>query len=322
MTGEKYLIDINDKENWLRVNLEYNPDGTLNEEQRIITYPEGINLRFEFTDSIFYGKNSYHEHTFGYEFFFVVDGKMDFTTHGKVCTVTDGDILFVPPYTSHKMEFLCPTRWRATYHDMDMCGLLNDWNRIQKFIGDKLNDPLLNTSYLANRQNIVREAPIAVRVDKREVPEVRTIDTATNRYDFDGLVMKQVVSRAESGGGSEMWRFEMEDGFAVEYQDIVPNADFFYITEGEVEFTAGGKTFTAYRDCLVKIPHYVPRSFRSKGKSAMYDIGGMTHWLDAVEDYRSVKTFRAEKLNDKDFIRNILHRHACYVKAFGKEQLL
>jgi mannose-6-phosphate isomerase-like protein (cupin superfamily) len=322
MTGEKYLIDLNDKSNYLRVNLDYAKDGTLNEEEHIFTYPEGIHQCFEFTESFFYGGTSYHEHSYGCEIFFIADGRMDLISHGKVCEVETGDTLFIPAYCSHQMKFLCPTVFHCTYHSMDMCGTLNNWNRILTYNADHLDDPLLVGSYLANKQNILREAPVAVRVDKADMPEVRNRDKYLNRYDFDGLVMKQITGRWENNGISEMWRFEMRDGFAVDYQNIVPTTDFFYITEGEVEFQVGGTTFTAYRHCLVKIPNYVPRSFRSRGDSVMYDLGGMTHWLDVIEDYRSVKLNKPERLQDRDYIRAILHRHACYVKTFGAEQLL
>ncbi len=109
----------------------------------------------------------------------------------------------------------------------------------------------------------------------------------------------------------------------MDYQNNRSHYGFFYITEWRsVEFQVGGTTFTAYRHCLVKIPNYVPRSFRSRGDSVMYDLGGMTHWLDVIEDYRSVKLNKPERLQDRDYIRAILHRHACYVKTFGAEQLL
>ena len=316
MSNEKYLIDINDKSNWLRVNMDIR-NGKLNEEQRIIVYPEGTNQRFELTDSIFYGTVSYHEHSFGWETFFVIDGSMDFTVHGKTCRVTNGDILFVAPYCSHQMAFLEPTHWRATFHDINMCGILNNWSNAQEFLLDKMGETFFSATYLANKNNIIREPPFATRVDKSEVAEVRTIDKWLNRYDFDGLCMKQITSRWENNGVSEMWRFEMEDGFGVNYTSIVPISDLFYITEGEVDFNVGGETFTAYHDCLVKIPTFVPRSFRSKGKSVMYDIGGTTHWLDVTEDYLSIKHNKPEKLNDVEYFTNVLRRHECYVESFG-----
>jgi mannose-6-phosphate isomerase-like protein (cupin superfamily) len=317
MSNEKYLIDINDKTNWLRVNMDMGLDGKLTEEQRIIIYPEGTHQRFEFTDSIFYGQTAYHEHTYGWETFFMVDGSMDFTVHGKTCTVNTGDVLFVPPYCSHQMIFQQPTRWRATFHDINMCGILNNWNSAQRFFPSQMGDPAFTTSYLANKENIVREPSFAERVDKSEVSEVRTIDKWLCRYDFEGICMKQIIARWENMGVNETWRFEMEDGFGVDLKPIVPNGDLFYITEGEVAFQVGGESFTAYHDCLVKIPSYVPRSFRSKGKSVMYDIGGMTHWLDMAEDYLSIRHNKPEKLNDKDYMNTVLTRHECYVQSFG-----
>jgi hypothetical protein len=105
--------------------------------------------------------------------FFIADGRMDLISHGKVCEVETGDTLFIPAYCSHQMKFLCPTVFHCTYHSMDMCGTLNNWNRILTYNADHLDDPLLVGSYLANKQNILREAPVAVRVDKADMPEVR-----------------------------------------------------------------------------------------------------------------------------------------------------
>ena len=317
MNDNKYLIDINDKSNWLRVNMDIRTNGELCEEQRIIIYPEGPNQRFEFTDSIFYGSTSYHEHSNGWETFFVVDGSMDFTVHGKTCTVTNGDILFVPPYCSHQMMFLQPTRWRATFHDINMCGILNNWNTAQKYFPDKMDDPFFTSSYLANKNNIIREAPYDTRVDKSELREVRPVDKWLNRYDLDGVCMKQIIARWENNGINEMWRFEMEDGFFANYRAIIPNGDLFYVTEGEVVFNVGDETFTAYHDCLVKIPAFVPRSLKSKGKSVMYDIGGMTHWLDVVEDYLSLKHNNPERLTETNYMNGVLERHDCYIQSYG-----
>lgn len=312
----KFLLDINDKSNWQRVNIDMR-DGKLNEEQRIIIYPEGVHQRFEFTDSIFYGQATYHEHTFGWETFFIVDGSMDFTAHGKTCTVTNGDVIFVQPYCSHQMSFLEPTRWRATFHDINMCGILNNWNRALKYLPDQLTTPAFTSSYLANRNNIVREPAFSTRVDKSEVSEVRGVGKWLNRYDFEGLCMKQITARWENNGVNEMWCFEMEDGFGVKYRPVVPIDDLFYVIDGEVEFHVGDQVFTAYKDCLVKIPTYAPRSFRSKGKSIMYDIGGTTHWLDMVDEYLSIKHNKPEKLKDNEYMDVILARHECFVQSFG-----
>lgn len=317
MAKHKYLIDINDPENWLNVNYHEDADGNVDEEQRIIIYPEGGNQRFDFTDSIFYGQTSYHEHNFGWEIFFMTQGTMDFTVHGKTATVHSGDVLVVSPWCSHQMVFLEPTRWRATFHDMGMSNTLDTWGHVQTYYPGWRNDPQMTRTYLANRNNILREPAFSTRVEKSELYEVRNANHYLNRYDFEGVTMKQMTARWEQNGVLEMWRLEMGNSFAVQYQPVVPNPDLFYITEGEVEFTVGGETFTAHQDCLVKIPSFVPRSFISRGKSVMYDIGGITHWLDVIEDWQSLKFNNSEKYQDKAYVQEVLHRHDCYVQSFG-----
>ena len=314
-----FLIDINDKRNWLQVNYHENAEGEVDEEQRIIVYPEGENQRFDFTDSIFYGQTTYHEHNFGWENFFMTEGTMDFTVHGKTATVSTGDMLVVQPYCSHQMVFLEPTRWRATFHDMGMSNILNRWDRVQRYYPGWRNDPEITKTYLANRHNILREAPYATRVDKSELYEVRNSEKYLSRYDLDGVVMKMMSARWENNGVQEIWLFEMEPGFHVEYEPVVPTEDFFYVTEGELECHVGEEVFTAYHDCLIKIPNFVPRSFVAKSRVSVYDLGGITHWLDGVEDWLSVKNLNPERYADKEYVREVLHRHECYVKSFGME---
>jgi len=317
MAKHPYLIDITDKENWLHVNMHMDDNGNVDEEQRIIIYPEGENQRFDFTDSMFYGRTSYHEHKVGWEIFFMSDGEMDLTVHGQTARVGTGDVLVIPPYCAHQMIFLTPTRWRATFHDMGMSYLRNNSDRMRKYYPEWREDPANTRTYLANRTNVIREATYDKPVDKSELYEVRNKDKYLARHDFEGLTMKMMTARWEQNGVMEMWRLEMEDTFGVEYQPVVPATDLFFITEGEVEFTCGEETFTAYKDCLVKIPTYVPRSFVSRGKSVMYDVGGMTHWLDAIEDWQSLKYNNPEKYADKEYVKQVMLRHECFVKSFG-----
>lgn len=316
MNDTKYLYDMNNKSDWLRVNMDMR-DGKLNEELHIISYPEGVNQRFEVIDSIFYGQASYHEHAFGWETFFVLDGSIDFIVHGKICTVTGGDILHLQPYCSHQMIFKEKTHWRGTFHDINMCGIVNNWNRTLRYLEDQLKTPIFTASYLANRNNIIRESPVYTRVDKSELTEIRSAERWLNRFDLEGVCMKQITARWENNGVNEIWRFEMDDGFSVNFRPVIPVTDLFYVTDGEIDFKVGEQSFTAYPDCLVKIPPYVPRSFRSKGKSAIYDFGGTAHWLDMTEDYLSICQNKPEKLHDESYMNPVLDRHECYIQNFG-----
>lgn len=316
MNDEKFLIDINDESNWLRVIHDQRPGQPLNEIMRQVILPEGPERNFEFTDSIFYGGSSYHEHAFGWETFFLTKGRMDFTVHGKTCTCEAGDIIVLQPYCAHQMTFLEEGHWRGVFHDMGMSEIQNNYQRVMKYNAERSDYSMITTTYLANPTNIVREPAVSKRVDRTEVYEVRNAGQYLNRFDFDGLTMKQMSARWEQNGVTEMWRLEMADAFAVKY-GIDPKQDLFYAESGEVEFHVGGQVFTAYHDCLVKIPSFVPRSFISKGPSVMYDIGGTTHWLDAVEDYLSIRQYKPEFLQDREYMDKVLHRHNCFVESFG-----
>ena len=313
----KYLLDINDESNWLRVNYDQRPGESINEEQRQILWPEGPHRAFEFTDSVFYGGSTYHEHTFGWETFFLTEGRMDFTAHGCICTCEAGDILMIQPYCAHQMQFLEQGHWRGTFHDMGMNDIQNNWARMLQYDSDRLDDPVIKSTYLANRNNVIREPAMPKRIEKSEMYEVRNKDKYLCLYEFEGMQMKQMTARWENNGVTEMWRFEMEKGFHVRFEPVIPNQDLFYIESGEIEFTVGSETFVAYHDCLVKIPTFAPRAFIVRSDAVMYDVGGMTHWLDATEDYLSVRHYRPEVLKNRESLRNILQRHECYVADFG-----
>ena len=313
----KFLIDINDPENWLRVNYDQHPGQPVNEEQRQILWPEGPNQAFEFTDSVFYGGSTYHEHAFGWETFFLTAGRMDLTCHGKICTCEAGDILLIQPYCAHQMQFLEQGHWRGTFHDINMASIQNNWDRMRQYDSDCLDDEVIKGTYMANRYNILREPALPTRVDKSEMWEVRNKNKYLTKYEFEGVTLKQMTARWENNGVTEMWRAEMQDGFGVQYERVLPNQDLFYVESGSVEFTVAGETFTADQDCLVKIPCFVPRSFVSRGESVMYDIGGTTHWLDVIEDYLSIRHYQPEKLKDETYMHTVLRRHECYVKQFG-----
>jgi hypothetical protein len=123
--------------------------------------------------------------------------------------------------------------------------------------------------------------------------------------------MKQYTGRWENNGLTEHRKAEMADGFAAEFLDDNPNTDLFYILEGDVKFKVAGEEFTATHDCLVKIPGYAPRAFTARGRAVMFDLAGLTHWLDLLEDYTSIKTNDPARLNDKDAMAALNEKYNC-----------
>ena len=314
----RYLIDLLDPECYLSVSQMFNPDtGELEEDQRIISQPEGPHQMFDFVDTIMYGKARYHEHSIGWETFFITTGSCDATIRGKTCHLVPGDIIHIQPWMGHQMSFSEPTVYRGLFHDLNMTGTLRGLAYIREVNPKQLDGLAAFRRYLMRADNIVRETPVSVTVPKEQVPEVRTPDNPLCVYRLEGVTLKQVTGRWENNGVTELWKAEMEDGFTVEYSDDNPNVDMFYVTEGNVRFTVAGETFTATHDCIVKIPGYAPRTFTAQGKAVMYDLAGLTHWLDLLEDCVSIKKHSPERWSDKEAMDALKAKYNCYVSWFG-----
>ncbi len=165
----------------------------------------------------------------------------------------------------------------------------------------------------ANKQNLIRVRAIRVRVDKREVPEERARSiTAINRFDFDGLVMKQVRHRARRA--TEKTRcgaLRAEDGFSVDYQNIVPNADFSMSPRGKWSSPSRERRSRPAMTAYVKIPNYSARAFRARGRRRCMN---RRHDALARRD-RGLSLGEAvqdrERLQDKAYMGPLLHRHDC-----------
>ena len=312
-----YLIRLDEPDDWLDVHNDIDPHtGELVEIQHDVLWSEGPDQMYEFNDSHFFGGTTYHEHSTGWETFFIHQGKMDLCVRGKVATVEADDIIFIPPYTSHKMNMLTkPVIWNGMFHGIGMLRTMNNWALILKTNPTMLDDPEIKANYLGNKNNILRENPCyEKRVSKNELHEVRPYDKPIDTYDFPGVSMRQYTGRWENNGKTELWLGEIKQGFKVKYLKTDPNVDMFYIVKGEVQFDVAGEVFTAGPRCLVKIPQYAPRSFETLSDVKMYDAGGSTHWLDFIGDMISLKMMSPELYKDKAYVKGIFKRHECYIE--------
>ena len=311
-----YLIRLDEPEDWLAVHQDIDREtGDVIEDQHDILWPEGPHQLHEFNDSYFYKSTTFHEHSTGWETFFIHEGEMDLHVRGKVATLGAGDIIFIPPYTSHKMTMLTErVVWNGLFHGMGLLSTINNWALILKTNPAMLDDPEIKANYLGNKSNILCENPCySERVSKHVLHEIRTYDRPLAVYDFQGVSMRQYTGRWENDGKTELWLAEMEKGLHVSYAKICPNVDLFYIIQGQVEFNVAGEVFTAGPRCLVKIPQYAPRSFKTLTDAKMYDAGGSTHWLDLFVNMKSLEMMSPEKFADESYVRGICERHECYV---------
>ncbi|SHI16825.1 Cupin domain-containing protein [Sporobacter termitidis DSM 10068] len=314
----RYLINLLDPECYLSVSQMFNPEtGALEEDQRIISLPEGPHQMLDFVDTIMYGTARYHEHSVGWETFFITTGCCDLTVRGKTCRLVPGDIIHIQPWMGHQMSFPEPTVYRGIFHDLNMSGTLRGLAYIREVNPKQLEGLASFQRYLMRADNIIRETPLSVCVPKEEVPEARTPDRPLSVFEFEGITLKQYTGRWENNGLTELWKAEMDDGFTARFYEDDPNTDLFYIVEGSVGFSVAGEEFTATRDCLVKIPGYAPRAFTAQGRAVMFDLAGITHWLDLFEDYTSIKANAPERLGDKDGMAALKAKYNCQIASFG-----
>jgi hypothetical protein len=215
------------------------------------------------------------------------------------------------------MSFPEPTVYRGIFHDLNMSGTLRGLAYVREVNPKQLAGLASFQRYLMRSDNIIRETPVSARVPKEQVQEARTPDKPLCVYELGGVTLKQITGRWENNGLTELWKAELADGFTVEFNDDDPNTDLFYITEGDVSFTVAGETFTATHDCLVKIPGYAPRSFTALGKAVMFDLAGVTHWLDLLEDCASIKRNDPGRWSDKDAMAALKAKYNCQVASFG-----
>jgi quercetin dioxygenase-like cupin family protein len=319
-----FLIDINDKENWLYPTNGYNPDGSISEEQRTITMPEGLNRMYCFTASLMHpSKNQnpdfvgMHEHHMGYETFFVESGSMILYINGKKTIVEKGDIIHMQPYEAHGMLFRDYTLYRGTFHDWNCTDDAAATALLEKQYPDAKKDPKFFGLLISNIDMYMREPADYPEVPASEVPAVRNPDRPLAEYRLDGVTMKMITGRWENGGKKELWRAEMKKGFFAEWQDYPTVQDLFYVQSGSIEFKVYDEVFTAGPDCLVKIPKYAPHSLIVKSDSVMYDTGGLTQWYALLGDRDSILKLDPERMKKPETMEALKAKYGCLIKTCG-----
>ena len=166
----RYLVRCEEASDWVR---------HVDEGTQIVNdfyLPQGPFEKNEMSDTIYHAgtKVNYHEHSQGYETFFIARGSVECTIRGKKAVAQTGDIVHLPPYTPHGFVFLEEgTIWRELFQEINMQqGILNK-NMILKHYPDLYEDPEFIGMYREANGSFVREKEvqdIAPVVPKSEIP--------------------------------------------------------------------------------------------------------------------------------------------------------
>ena len=317
-----YLIDLNNEENWLNPQvLGAKPDGTRGEDQRTISVGQGIHRLFCVTDSIMYPGDPenvhFHEHHEGYEYFFVDSGGMDLYSDGKKTYVAPGSIVFLQPYQGHGMSFREPTKYRGFFHDMKNSDTAMERAILRKNMPDVVKRPDYFSRFVTSQHDTAMREPFdCVEVPAEQVRAVRNINRPLDEFHLDGVTMKMITARWENGGVNEMWAAEMESGFYAQWVDFPTENEMYYVTGGEILFKVYDEEFTAYPECVVKIPIFAPHSIKVIKKAVMYDIGGLTRWQAFLQDRTAIKKDPG-RADDPEIMEKLKEKYGCQIQSIG-----
>ena len=318
----QYLIDVNDEKNWLYPIINREANGNVWEEARTVHFPMGKESLMRVTDSVFHPQPSAHchYHRNAYEIFFWSMAPFDFYSGGKVAEVQPGSITLHRPYDAHGFAFRDLTRKVGFFHRMDMtlddgmCGALlrekrPDARKRPDFpkVGPVLPD-------IARAEDPVDYK----RVDWKEMDSVRHISRPLAVEHFDGVTMKMLIARWETGGVKEVWAAEMERGFTACSNPFPLKTEMLYVTEGEVKFTVYDDTFVAHRECIVKLPKYGEYRIEALTDAVVYDVNGQTEWFGLFRDLSSIRCTDPARLADGEAMRELRFRHNREIRAIGK----
>lgn len=312
----KYLIRMNEPEDWLR----HWDEGTQVVNDFIL--PIGPYEKDEMSDTIYHKDASvpYHQHTKGFETFLVGAGSVECVMRGKRFVIHEGDIVHIMPYTPHGFRHLEEgTIWRELFQEINMAQGIMNKNTVNQNWPGLLDDPEFRKIYRTGREELARETPVPIDVDKHDMYEVRTPEFAYSTYQLDGCELKLKIGRWECNGVKEVWHATMEKGLTVEFATPHCNWELYYVTKGAVQFDIMGEVFTATKDCLVHIPPFHAHTIKVLEDSEMYDYGGETYTMALLEDYESIKTYQPDKLNDAAFMTEFKKKYRCFVTGFHKE---
>jgi len=312
---ERYLVDLNNEEDWMYPAEFIGADGHKGEDQRTIFIAEGPDRMYCVTDSVMYPRpagekenisHMCHEHQRGWEDFFVDSGSMDLYANGMKSTITPGNIIHLQAYEAHGMEFHSPVKYRGFFH-----GLANYDNQAELYHLRKTNpqimqDPEYQRIRLAGqvggssggRDFYTREPPVCEEVPIEQNPAVRNISRPLAIYKLDGVDMKQLTRRWENGGKCEMWALDMVEGFTAASDKFLNHAELYYVTAGQVKFVIWGEEVVAGPECVVKIPALRNFTIEALSDAVMYDAGGSPRWQAFLEDRASILKYDPARAKD------------------------
>ena len=252
----------------------------------------------------------YHEHNRGHEVFLVESGNVEVVTRGYRTIANAGDLVFIPPCTSHSFKYLDePTVWREWFQGIKMNEGLLEQRRFREY-----GDASMSAAHFD--QKIARRLatdwfdfePVACDVPKEDVKNIRPYDFSYKTFEFPGIKMLEKISRYEMGGNIEFWQYRMDKGFTTEVNMWNAHGVRWSVFAGSVEVRIPGlDPFTAKVHDIINIPAYMPCELvAAEDGTVLYDYSCKGYLYRALEFICAKQEKDPVFLEDKERLVQIL----------------
>lgn len=252
----------------------------------------------------------YHEHNRGHEVFLIDEGSVEVTTRGLQTTAQKGDIVFIPPCTSHMFRYLEEgTIWREWFQGIKMNEGLLEQRRFREY-GDASISAAHFDQKIARRLGTDWFAfePVVRKVEKEEVRNIRAYDFAYDTFEFPGIKMLQKIARYEMGDTIEFWQYRMEKGFSFTANMWNAHGIRMPVFAGTLEVKVPGHdTFIAKEHDIINIPAYMPCEITAlEDNTVVFDYACKGYLFRALEHIKSMEKNNPELLKDEAYMVQLL----------------
>lgn len=271
----------------------------------------GNGMEGEMSDTVYCAGDEipYHEHNNGHEVFLLDGGNAEITIRGKRAIANTGDIIFIPPCTSHGFRYLDePTVWREWFQGIKMNEGLLEQRRFREY-----GDAAISAAHFD--QKIARRlgtdwfsfTPVVREVEKGDIPFIRSYDFAYDTFEFPGVKMLQKIARYEMGGNIEFWQYHMAEGFCFNYGMWNAHGVRWPVFSGSVKVDIPGhESFVAGAHDIINIPAYMPCKLTScENGTVVFDYSCKGFLFRALEHIESMKAMNDAILKNSEAMASL-----------------
>ena len=301
---------LNPEDSYIAKFDEYTPDR--DSYVAWFTAPSGNMQGGEMSDTV-YCKGDvipYHEHNHGAEVFLIDDGSVLVSQRGKQAVANKGDLVFIPPFTSHGFTYLEDhTVWREWFQDINMNPGLLEQRRFRTYGDDQVSDQQFDRK-IAKRLGTdwFDFEPDLKTVDKADMPFIRDYDFSYETFSFPGIQMLQKIARYELYGNAEIWQYRMEKDFQLKWNTWNDHGLLLAVYAGSAEIRVPGhEPFVARAHDIINIPSYLRGEMTIlEDGTVMYDYACKGYLYRALEHIRSMQRHQPGLLKDEAYMAKLL----------------